>query len=240
VQSPPSLSRHFLIPASESSVAFCHLLLETLRSEKLVALVFLGKDWFGLLQYVADKEHSCMPPMLVCYELRLTAWAAIALSLLPPSASLPGLGKVSELLPNHKIVEASEGAPLPPVAWKSFLTGGKGSYVMPTLYAESVKQDLAKIVRFARNLPAKKENLAAEYPISFSLPSYVASVGSKRSPRLLASTTALPLWPLSWRLCGPCRKMLWVWCGACWMTRTSEWSGCSGSCREMHIVTALL
>jgi hypothetical protein len=59
VQSPPSLSRHFLIPASDSSVAFCHLLLETLRSEKLVALVFLGKDWFGLLQYVADKEQSC-------------------------------------------------------------------------------------------------------------------------------------------------------------------------------------
>jgi signal transduction histidine kinase len=91
------------------------------------------------------------------------AHAAIALSLLPPGASLPGLGKVAELLPNHKIVETLDGAPQPPGAWKSFLAGGKGSYVMPTLYAEAVKQDLAKIVRFARNLPAKKENLAAEY-----------------------------------------------------------------------------
>ncbi len=52
-------------------------------------------------------------------------------------------------------------------AWKSYLPPGKGVYSAPSLDSDSLRNDLQKLARFARNLPSKKDQLYAEYVFSW-------------------------------------------------------------------------
>lgn len=59
IPSPPTLSRHFLIPTHSNS-SFCLLLNESLKNEKTTGLVMFSKGWYGLIHSQMEKEKTSM------------------------------------------------------------------------------------------------------------------------------------------------------------------------------------
>lgn len=57
IPSPPSLSRHFIVPPQTGS-QLCLLLNESLKTEKITALVMFSKDWYGLIHSHIEKEKT--------------------------------------------------------------------------------------------------------------------------------------------------------------------------------------
>lgn len=60
ISSPPTLSRHVIFPPPNVNSNFCVLLNESLKTERCAALVYLGKNWYGLITSYTEKEKSSM------------------------------------------------------------------------------------------------------------------------------------------------------------------------------------
>ena len=50
--------RHAVLP-NTATKHLCILLNESLKDERMVAVVQLGKDWFGLINSLSEKDKTC-------------------------------------------------------------------------------------------------------------------------------------------------------------------------------------
>lgn len=58
IPSPPSLSRHIILPIQESDKSFCLLLNEALKLERTAAFVMLTTNWHGIINSLSEKDSS--------------------------------------------------------------------------------------------------------------------------------------------------------------------------------------
>jgi hypothetical protein len=150
IQSPPSMSRHFVLPAGSGPQPLCQVLHDALRNERMSAIVQFGTqqtpqvpEWLGLLNSVSERgDLSCL-----------------VLSVLKPGEVFPHFGKLSDLVPAPAPNQSPLMAVRPQHA-RSYNTPKEA--VLVSLTADALQADCGKIARYARALPAKLEFLYME------------------------------------------------------------------------------
>ncbi|EDV26504.1 von Willebrand factor A domain-containing protein 9 [Trichoplax sp. H2] len=173
VGQPPCIARHLVLPyssphnldeagahdasGSDSSFddavvddshtpSFCVLLHGSLKVEKMVALVKLSDDWFGILQSWADSKKK----------------SNLVLSIFEPAIKLSWLGELTQLGPSIDedvnpyvtVNEDEEESPFP-VPLAGYFSYHHQGFLIWT--KNSLQSDIQKTLRYARRLPDKKQ-----------------------------------------------------------------------------------
>lgn len=168
--SPPHISRHLVIPVPTSSAdskdkeggketvrdtdedgktpSFCVLLHGSLKVEKMVAIVMLDSDWFGMLHSWADSKKKS--------NLVLTTF-------FPGENNISWLGNMQKLGPAAELDsnpyqtsdnDESETTPFPvlPSQRRSYNSQANVVWIKPS----GLQSDVQKLLRYAKRLPEKQ------------------------------------------------------------------------------------
>lgn len=171
VASPPTVSRHLVLPTStrerpaktdtdkegdeEEDVtedgktpSFAVLLHGSLKVESMVALTRIGEDWFGMLYSWADSKKK----------------SNLMLSVFEPGAdNIPWLGNLNSMVP-ASMIEPTPGVPNPPSHFPVRPTE-KRSYAQSCVVwikESGLQSDMQKVLRHARKLPDKQQQFYKE------------------------------------------------------------------------------
>lgn len=165
VSSPPTISRHLVLPVSvsdrkkddseetvnetESSTedgrapSFCVLLHGSIRVENMVAVVQVGPTWYGIMYSWADTKKK----------------ANLILALFEPgNDSIPWLGKFDLLGPCSAFESNPYGeneAQLSPFPVRPSEKRSYSSNPVVWIKSGSLQSDIQKVLRYARKLPDK-------------------------------------------------------------------------------------
>lgn len=173
--SPPHISRHLVIPVPSSSgdakdkeggkevvkdseedgktPSFCVLLHGSLKVEKMVAIVMLDSDWFGMLHSWADSKKK----------------SNLVLTIFSPGESLSWLGNMHKLGPAAELEtnpyqladnDEAETTPFPvmPSQRRSYNSQANVVWIKPS----GLQSDVQKLLRYAKRLPEKQTQFYKE------------------------------------------------------------------------------
>lgn len=163
VGSPMAVSRHLVLPASNSKESpitpeidltddeatdegkvpsFCVLLHGALRVENMAALVSLAENWFGFVYSWADSKKK----------------SNLMLTILTPGAdAIPWLGDLNNLGALDSPPEQISSFPVRPQEKRSYSQNG-----VVWIRQAGLQSDIQKILRHARKLPEKTQQFYKE------------------------------------------------------------------------------
>ncbi|XP_068741564.1 integrator complex subunit 14-like [Montipora capricornis] len=169
IGSPPHLSRHLVIPIPTAVAdgkekeggkdttkdgeedgkipCFCVLLHGSLKVEKMVAIVSLDSDWFGMLHSWADSKKK----------------SNLVLTTFKPGENIPWLGNIQKLGPAAELDinpyqsadnDEAETSPFPvmPSQRRSYNSQANVVWIKPS----GLQSDVQKLLRYAKRLPEKQ------------------------------------------------------------------------------------
>lgn len=157
ISSPPSVSRHCIVPFSmmasdvpepgDESPFLCSMLHAALRESKASAVAKLADDWYGLISYYTEKSRAG--------DIN----TALMLFVLKPGADIPWLGSLRELgTTENKVASFPLQTPFP----MSYSVAKTGPASIPLVASDSVRAEFRQMLRFSRSLPSKQKQLMAE------------------------------------------------------------------------------
>lgn len=169
IGNPPHLSRHLVIPISTSSAdgkekegskdvnkdseedgktpCFCVLLHGSLKVEKMVAIVSLDSDWFGMLYSWADSKKKSNLVLTTFKPGEKITWLG----------NMQKLGPAAELETNpYQPIDNEEGETSPFPVMRSQRRSYNSQANLVWIKPSGLQSDVQKLLRYAKRLPEKQ------------------------------------------------------------------------------------